>query len=171
MEKIKCWTEKMGTLSKQMRGNLCSKKWKHSIEIWSHFVLSDGFALHFDQFENGFNQCGRIITFWIINLMQYFYPTLMFNISKNYKFLSSVLSYNRGLQKIQKYKRSFNILVWNFLNCLSHSTLLFKARQQVKVAVVLSPSRFWKKSSFHILCCVTYQVNEHLLACCKTQSK
>ena len=48
----------MGTFLRQMRGNLSSEKWKHSIEIWRHFVLSDGFALYFDQFENGFNQCG-----------------------------------------------------------------------------------------------------------------
>ena len=49
----------MGILLRQMRGNLCSKKWKHYIEIWRHFVLSDGLALYFHQFENGFNQCGR----------------------------------------------------------------------------------------------------------------
>ena len=42
------------------------KKWKHYIEIWRHFVLSDGLALYFHQFENGFNECGRNITFWII---------------------------------------------------------------------------------------------------------
>ena len=49
------------TLLRQMRGNLFSKKWKHSIEIWRHFVLSDGFALYIDQFENGFNHCGQNI--------------------------------------------------------------------------------------------------------------
>ena len=37
----------IGTLLGQMRGNL--------IEIWRHFVLSDGLALYFHQFENGFN--------------------------------------------------------------------------------------------------------------------
>ena len=31
------------------------RKWKHSIEIWHCFVLSDGFTLYFDQFKNGFN--------------------------------------------------------------------------------------------------------------------
>ena len=39
MDKIKCWAETMRTLLRQMRGNLCSKKWKHYIEIWRHFVL------------------------------------------------------------------------------------------------------------------------------------
>ena len=56
----------MGTLLRQMRGNLCSGKWKHTIEIWRHFVLSDDFALCFDQFENDFNQCGKDTTLWII---------------------------------------------------------------------------------------------------------
>ena len=32
----------METLLRQMRGNLSLKKWKHCIEIWRHFVLSDG---------------------------------------------------------------------------------------------------------------------------------
>ena len=45
----------------QIHGNLCAEKWKYSIEIWRHFVLSDGFALYFDQFENGFNHCCRKI--------------------------------------------------------------------------------------------------------------
>ena len=63
MDKIKCWTETMGILLRQMLRNLCSKKWKHSIDICRHFVLGDGFAFYFDQFENGFNQCGRNITF------------------------------------------------------------------------------------------------------------
>ena len=51
------------------RGNLCSKKWKHYIEIWCDFVLSDGLALHFDHFKNDFNQCDWNITFWIIKLL------------------------------------------------------------------------------------------------------
>ena len=55
IDKIKCWTEAMGTLLRQMRGNLCSKKWKHCIEIWRNFVLSDGLVLYFDPFENGFS--------------------------------------------------------------------------------------------------------------------
>ena len=63
MDKTKCWTETMGTLLRQMRRNLCSKKWKHFIDICHHFVLGDGFALYFDQFENGFNQCSRNISF------------------------------------------------------------------------------------------------------------
>ena len=76
-----------GTLLREMRGNLCSKKWKHYIEIWRHFVLSDGLALYFDQFENVFNQCGRNITFLIIKLLQYFQPTLMFNIYHSWNLL------------------------------------------------------------------------------------
>ena len=64
--KIKCWTETMGSLLRQMGGNLCSKEWKHYIEIWRHFVLSDALALYFHQFENGFNQCGRNSPFWVI---------------------------------------------------------------------------------------------------------
>ena len=31
MDKIKCWTEAMGTLLRQMCGNLYLEKWKHSI--------------------------------------------------------------------------------------------------------------------------------------------
>ena len=69
MDKIKCWTKTMGTLLGQMRGNLYLKKWKYYIEIWRHFVLNDDLALYFHQFENGFNQCGRNITFWIIKLL------------------------------------------------------------------------------------------------------
>ena len=30
----------------------------HYIQIWRHFVLSDGSALCFHQFENRSNQCG-----------------------------------------------------------------------------------------------------------------
>ena len=41
----------MGTLLRQLREKHCSEKWKHSIEIWRHFVPSDGFTLYFDQFE------------------------------------------------------------------------------------------------------------------------
>ena len=51
------------------RGNLCSKKWKHYIEIWCDFVLSDGLALYFDHFKNDFNQFDWNITFWIIKLL------------------------------------------------------------------------------------------------------
>ena len=51
MDKINCWSETMGTLL---------------FEIWRHYVLSEGFALYFDQFENIFNQCGRNITLWIL---------------------------------------------------------------------------------------------------------
>ena len=41
----------MGTLLRQMRGNHCSEKWKQSIEIWSHFVLSFRFPLYFDSLK------------------------------------------------------------------------------------------------------------------------
>ena len=44
---------------RQMRENLFSGNWKHSIEIWRQFVLSDGVELYFDQFENDYNQCGQ----------------------------------------------------------------------------------------------------------------
>ena len=69
MDNIKCWTETMRTLLRQMRENLCSKKLKHYNEIWHHFVLSDSLMLYFHQFENGFNQCDRNITLWIIKLL------------------------------------------------------------------------------------------------------
>ena len=58
--------ETMGTLLRQMCVNLCSKKWKYSIEIWHHFVLKDGFALYSDQIENGFNRRVWNISLWII---------------------------------------------------------------------------------------------------------
>ena len=48
----------MGTLLRQMRGKLCSKKLKYYVEI---LRLSDGLALHFDRFENGFNKCDQNI--------------------------------------------------------------------------------------------------------------
>ena len=53
----------MGTLLREIRGNICSKKWNHDTEIWGHFVLRDGFTLYFDQFEKDFNQCGENIPF------------------------------------------------------------------------------------------------------------
>ena len=53
----------MGTLLRQMREKLCPKN-----EI-TPLNLNDSFVLHFDQFENSFNQCGRNITFSITKLV------------------------------------------------------------------------------------------------------
>ena len=53
----------MGILLRQLHENVCSKKWKHSPEIWYHFVLSNSFVLHFDQFENGFDHVAEISRF------------------------------------------------------------------------------------------------------------
>ena len=51
----------METLLRQMCGNLCSGKWKHFIEIWRYFVLSDGFAFYFHQFQNLCSTFSRLL--------------------------------------------------------------------------------------------------------------